>query len=245
MTQIEQSQSVTFNSGTFKFSGASLNTLESSEYSLCSIVLDRSYSIQPWAKELEKAVKEVISSCQKSPRADNLLIRLSTFAHTVEEFHGWKELNKCNPNDYNGILNHLGHTTSLYDGVAAAVEATSIYGKELFDSDYTCNALTVILTDGDNNSSSETVNSLKKRLAKIVGEKKLESHIGILVGVNTGDSGINLLLNNFAKECGLEYLDIAHADAKSIAKLAQFISKSISSVSSHLGTGTTGPSLSF
>lgn len=234
-----------FTTGTFSFSGTNINDLESSEYTLCVICLDSSYSIENFKSEMEKTVKSVISSCSNSPRSDNLMIRFVTFDRTVQEFHGFKELNKCVLSDYDNILNNLGGATALYDGILNSLESLDKYGKELNESDYSVNALLVTISDGDDNNSTFTVKSLKQKLQEIVGEKKLESLVSILVGVNTADAGMGLLLNNLAKETGMQYIDIATADAKSLAKLAQFISKSISSQSQALNTGAASKSLTF
>lgn len=241
-----QEGSVTFKTGTFAFSATNINDLESSEYTLCVICVDTSYSISDFVNELKTALQNAIVSCQSSPRSDNLLIRIVTFDRNVEEFHGFKELNKCTISDYDNVFSNLGDRTSLYDACVNGIESVSKYGQELCSNDYSVNGLTIFITDGQDNFSSETPNTIKTKLAEAVGENKLESLVSILVGVNTADAGIGTLLKNFASSANLtEYIDISKATSKEFAKLGQFISKSITSQSKNLGTGVPAQSLSF
>lgn len=228
---------VNFNAAGFQFSGASIDTLESTEYTLVTICLDKSLSIQPFAQDMENALKSVISSCTNSPRSDNLIVRLVTFGETVDEFHGFKELNKCQLTDYDGSLSKLGNRTTLYDAMYNGLKALNEYVIELNSFDYSTNGLFVTITDGLDNYSSQTPPQIKKLKDEAVGENKLESLVSILVGVNTADNQVSKELKNLANAVGMEFLDIKDATPKSLAKLAQFISKSISSQSKALNTG--------
>jgi len=65
------------------------------------------------------------------------------------------------------------------------------------------------------------------------------------VGVGV-DSGTSQELENFKNEVGFtQYIELKNADAKTLAKLAKFVSSSISSQSSALGTGGPSQSLNF
>lgn len=241
VSETNQENSIAFGGTTFGFSGSNINDLTSSEYTLVGISIDRSYSIQPFVKELQETLKEVVRSCQKSPRSDNLLIRIVAFDSSVEEVHGFKELNKCDINQYDKIFNKLGNATALYDSCVNNIEAINKYGQELSDNDYDVNSIFICITDGLNNHSSETMQSVKTALNAAVGEKKLESLLSILVGVNTADAGVGLELARFAKDAMFSnFIEIEKASAKELAKLAQFISKSISSQSQALNTGSAG-----
>ena len=69
---------------TFTFSPVNLTTLGATEYTLVSVTADRSGSVRDFAREMEKALKEIVSACRKSPRADNLLLRLTRFDHQID-----------------------------------------------------------------------------------------------------------------------------------------------------------------
>lgn len=226
-----------FGAGNFAFSAASLDSLEAVEYTLVGICIDKSLSIEGFAPEMEQALKSVVESCSKSPRSDNLLVRIVTFDQTVDEYHGFKELNKCHLTDYDGMLTRLGRATALYDGMVNGLNAMNKYAKDLNDSDYSVNGIAIFITDGLNNYSTATPSTIKAILDDAVGEGKLESLVSILVGVNTADAGVAQGLKSLADQLEIEFVDIANANATSLAKLAQFISKSISSQSKALNSG--------
>src|SRR5688572_12365477 len=111
MSETERSQ--VFKVGNFSFSGADINSLESTEYTLFGLCLDSSVSLQGHQQQLKEALKTSIQSCQKSPRSDNLMIRVVEFDVKPRETHGFKELNKCALSDYDNLLSQLGGATAL------------------------------------------------------------------------------------------------------------------------------------
>ena len=78
--------------GSFQFSAIRLEDLGASEYTLVTIVCDISGSVAPFAAGLLKCIKSIVGACQKSPRSQNLLLRLLVFNYTVMEIHGFKNL---------------------------------------------------------------------------------------------------------------------------------------------------------
>jgi len=233
------------NIGTYGFSGTRLDDLSATEFTLVNLAVDVSGSVTHFSAELEKCVKEVIRACQLSPRADNLMIRLVKFQDHMEEVHGFKLLDKINLDDYNGIF-RCGGGTALYDTVINTMDATTAYAKSLMSNDFQCNALTVVLTDGEDNMSKFGKQGVHDSLQKAVTSEALESLVSILVGVNVQNSNIASYLNDFQKEAGFtQYVELDNADSKTLAKLAKFVSKSISAASLSLGTGGPSKSLSF
>lgn len=78
----------------------------------------------------------------------------------------------------------------------------------------------------------------------MVKEEKLESHITILIGVNMTSS--QAYLDKVKTSSGLtQMINAGDADEKTLAKLAQFVSKSISSQSQSLGSGGPSQTISF
>jgi len=233
------------NIGTYGFSATKIDDLGSSEYTLCNIVVDASGSVMNFETELEKALKETIRACQLSPRADSLMVRVVKFNNGFEEIHGFKLLEKINLDDYNNCLK-CGGGTLLYDSVINAMDATTKYAQGLFSSDFKCNAITVILTDGDDNMSKFGQDSVKESLTKAVASEALESLMSILVGVNVQNFSISSYLKTFKDTAGFtQYVELNNADAKTLAKLADFVSKSVSSQSQALGTGGPSQALTF
>lgn len=230
----------------YGFSATRVEDLGASEYTLVGIATDVSGSVTGFRKEIEACVKTVVKACRHSPRADNLMLRLVTFEMRLRELHGFKPLSNCNPDDYDGAI-IIGGTTALFDAAVNVVESVTRYGKDLVDQDFEVNGIVFVITDGDDNASKTTVNSLKDALDRAVRSESLESLVSILVGVNTDAStGLNQYLDNIAKTAGFtQYVSIDKADEKTLAKLADFVSRSISSQSQALGTGGPSQSLTF
>ncbi len=229
--------------GHFGFSAARIEDLGAAEYTLVTIVADRSGSTAGFQTDMEKVVKEVIEACRKSPRADNLLVRYVTFSSRHSEEHGFNLLENLNVDQYNDTL-APGGSTALYDASADAIEASNNYGKQLTDQDFQVNGIVFVITDGENNTSTLGVGQVKEALEKAVKGENLESMVSILIGINIQDPAIAQLLSEFHKDAGFtQYVELDNANKNTLAKLAQFVSKSISSQSKALGGG--GPSQSI
>jgi uncharacterized protein YegL len=249
-----------------QFSAVDLKDLGATEYTLVGIVADRSGSTALFQTEMESCIGEIVSACRKSPRADNLLLRVTTFDSRLAEVHGFRPLPDCNPDDYKDSM-PPGGLTALYDAAVNAVESVIRQGKELVDNDYSANGIVFVITDGANNTGTFTANTVKETIARAVQSESLESIITILVGVNV--SVADPYLSDFAKEAGftpvpvedpstgnpvldangdpktVPFVALADASAKTLARLARFVSRSISSQSGAIGTGGPSQSLSF
>ena len=222
----------------YKFSATKIDKLGASEYTLATIVQDTSGSVSYFGAALEQAIKTIFSSMHKSPRADNLMLRLTQFSDNVEELHGFKLLYTIKENDYTNILK-IGGNTSLFDAVDEAITATSTYGKQLISQDFNCNAIIVVVTDGQNNHGNiRDAAQIKKTLEEARRSENLESITLILVGVTNDDVNLDVYLQGFKDDGGIDqYISIGTATPGKIAKLAKFVSQSISSTSAALGTG--------
>lgn len=229
----------------YGYSATRLDDLGAAEYTLVSIVCDASGSIAAFRNELERALKSIVQACRLSPRADNLLLRLVSFNDALHELHGFKLLERCNLADYHGIL-RIGGTTALYDAAENAVSATTDYARQLGASDFAANAIVFVLTDGVDNASTLAARGVKAALTQAVAEEALESLLSVLIGVNVSDRAVGGYLQDLKTDVGFtQYVEIANADAKTLSKLADFVSRSISAQSRSLGTGGGSASLTF
>jgi uncharacterized protein YegL len=221
----------------YKFSATKIDKLGASEYTLVTIVMDASGSVSGFAKELEQCLKTIFKACDKSPRRDNLLIRVVEFNDVLNELHGFKLLGSIQEKDYDNALN-IGGSTALFDACDEAITATSTYGKQLTGLNYLCNAIVVVVTDGENNRGSiMTPQPIKRAVEAARKTENLESIITILVGVTNDNVSLNTYLQEVKDEGGFtQYVSIGTATPGKIAKLAEFVSQSISSTSSALGT---------
>ena len=231
----------------YGYSAADLGDLGATEYTLVTMVVDGSGSVSAFKDEIETCIQEVVKACKYSPRSDYLLIRLIVFNSDMKEIHGFKQLIDCDINDYKDCI-HPSGTTALFSTARNAITVTNDYGKQLADNDFEANAIVFILTDGmDNESGSIDSSSVGAALKDAMRDEALESIVSILVGVGIGDSyNVGDYLDTFKDEAGLnQYVEIKNATEKTLAKLADFISKSVSSQSKALGSGSMSQQLTF
>lgn len=229
----------------FHFSGVAVDKLGASEYTLVNIVIDMSGSVQAFKHELTETLKTIVSSCKYSQRAENLMIRLTTFNDTIQEEHGFSLLSAINSDSYQNTIVPSG-MTALYDGALNAIEAVKKYGETLSDQEFDVNSIVFIVTDGDDNRSYHKPEKIKSVIEAITRDEKIESIRTVLIGVNTKESNLKQKLSDFKDKAHLDqYVDIENADKNSLAKLANFISKSISAQSIALGTGGASQALTF
>lgn len=243
-----------FKVGTFGFTAVNPEELGASGYTVVDLVLDRSGSTASFQQEMEAAVKAALKALKKHPRADNMLVRVSTFESSVEEVHGYKLLADIDPNSYDGIL-APGGMTALSDAIISASEAAANYGKMLLESDYEANGIMLVITDGWNNAGvhnaelyhgqkgvnfDSQIAKVKQALKAPLTKECLESYISILIGVNIQEAKADLEL--YHKEAGFtqDLIPLGDAEPATIAKIGRFVSESVSSQSQALGTG--GPS---
>jgi uncharacterized protein YegL len=222
----------------YKFSATKISGLGASEYTLASIVVDASSSVAGFAQQLEDMVKTTFKACDKSPRRDNLMLRVTEFADTVREIHGFKQFTSIKEDDYTKCL-QIGGSTALFEAVDESINCTSTYGKQLAAQEFLVNAIIFILTDGENNRGTIwDPAEIGKSLEAARRAENLESITVVLVGVTNNTQSLSVYLQEFKDKAGItQYIDIGSASAGKLAKLADFVSKSISNTSSSLGTG--------
>lgn len=233
------------NGSGFQFSGISINQLGASEYTLFGIACDTSSSVAPFAAEIEGCLKSSIESCQRSPRVDNLLARFVTFNSQISEQHGFRPLADCHLGSYTGSIKP-GGTTVLYDAAVNLVDSLATYGKSLIDGDYIANGIVVIITDGMDVGSTLGVRQVKEAMDRAMMSESLESLVTILVGVNVTHPDVSRFLKELKDQAGFtQYVEAADASSKTLAKLANFISKSVSSQSQSVGSGSPSQVITF
>lgn len=227
----------------FGFSGKRIDELTASEYTLADIEIDLSSSVQPFENELTDALVKIIESCRKHPLADKMLVRVATFNGPLNEIHGFVNLSDIKADDYNL---KAGGNTPLYDAAHSGIEALGTYGKTLADMDYGVNGVMFVVTDGaEYGSRASSIPKIVAALNQVRKEEKLESIKTILIGV--GDQAqVKAELEQFQKDAQFDqFIWAGTANASSLAKLADFISKSISASSTALGSGGASKNLTF
>ena len=246
--------------GTFGFTAANPEELESSGYTLADIVCDCSGSTYGFTAEMEAALKAAVQALKDHPRAESMMVRLVRFSSDVEEVHGYMLVSEINPDDYDGCLAPKG-MTALIDGIISGSEAAVNYATSLVDQDIDANGIIIVITDGWNNAGKHSAHfhegsyvpnkaSYEKQMGIVAAALKapiqaecLESYISILIGVNCSQA--KSTLEKFHETAGFtqEFIPLEDADPQTITKIGQFISESVSSQSEARGTG--GPSQSI
>jgi len=229
----------------YGFSAKRIDDLGATEYTLVGLTVDVSWSVDSFQKEIEKCVQEVVKSCQHSPRADNLMLRTVAFADQVEETHGFRPLAECDIDKYRGQFAARGNTR-CHDAAIGQLDAMSGYGKDLVENDFGVNGILFVITDGMDNRSTMTPKEIKKRVDKMRLGEELESLVTILIGVNITEPMVQDYLNELKTDGDFsQYIELDNASANTLAKLAEFVSKSISAQSQALGTGGPSQSIAF
>jgi len=229
----------------FQYTSVTVDKLGATEYTLFEMITDESGSVSSFKAGLEKSMATSVEACQKSPRANNLLHRMTSFSargggiSQIREIHGFTLLNSTNPIDYKNSLSPNGGTP-LIDAALEGVDACYDYAKRLYKQKFLCNGIIVILTDGEENASdpNHSASDIKAMIDRIKQENVLESLRTILIGVNDTDANMKQGLIAFQTAAGIdEYISMGDVSAGKLAKLAQFVSQSVSSQSQSLGSG--------
>lgn len=228
----------------FSFTGARVEHLGATEYTLVDISVDMSGSVRNFKTDLVDMLNVAIDACRKSPRSDYLLVRVCAFSSLysggLNEIHGYVPLKDIDTSAYYNLDPYGG--TPLFDACFVSVAAMNAYAKMLFDQDYSANGISFIITDGDDTTSNGTPAMVRAEIDRAIKEEFLESHVSVLIGINAGS--MKSYLTDFQTRAGItRYIDAGDANKGNLAKLAAFVSQSISSTSQALGTG--GPSQSI
>jgi uncharacterized protein YegL len=230
--------------GGFTFQGTPVETLGATEYTLVTILLDVTGSLDGFEVQLREMLIAAVQACQKSPRSDNLMVRVVLFStmfgrEGTSEVHGFKPLAEIDPQAYPAFRTRGG--TPLYDAAYNGIGAMNAYAKELVNNDYQVNGITFIITDGEESpgASTATPKMIAAEMKKSITGEVLESHTSVLIGMNAGRC--EHVLKAFQQDAEItEYRDAGTITPANLAKLAKFVLQSVSSQSQALGTG--GPS---
>lgn len=245
MTSTPTLQSFTTGTGNFSFSALPVDELGADSYTLVGIANDVSGSVARYVQEMTDCLKTILNSCKKHPRSENLMLRLSGFGSDVHEMHGFRELETIDESEYDNII-RINGMTALNDGIFEMVETVRDYARVLSNSEFLANAIVFVVTDGFENASKHSMQAVQDLINQVIRDEVLESIQVVLIGITEGQDDLNQQLEDFQKNVGIhKYININNASASSLAKLAEWISKSVSSTSQALGTGNSSSLLEF
>lgn len=225
----------------YGFSATRVDHLGAAEWTLVAIACDVSGSVGGFERDIEGVLESVAEACRLSPRADHLMLRAVAFDQALREVHGYKPLTDVRPGDYAGAL-AIGGSTALHDAAHNTVGSLVAYAQALTARGMAVNALLFVITDGEDNASTLGADAVKTAIADAVTAEALESIETVLVGVNTASTGAGRALMDFSARAGFDhFLDLARADARTLAGLADFVSTTIAARSMLLGSGQSTP----
>ena len=216
-----------------------LASLDSSEYTLVSIIVDVSSSVQSFKKELRYALNSIIDACRASARSENILIGVIAFNGMVHELHDFKSLHDVT--DYD--LEPEGNT-ALFDATCFGLKKIKTFAEGLAGNSLDVNGIAFIITDGEDNNSSNSEYNVKEIVKEIKSNDDIGSVLTVLVGINQPEAGERGYLSNMRKKCDItHYIDIGNSTASNLGKMAQLVSESIIQQSESLASGVNKDSL--
>ncbi len=151
---------VTGNLGSLVVAGAAGKALEditASEVTLFTVLIDASGSIAH--RRLEQAVREgecaLLDALGGTRERDSILLALWTFNTELKVLHGY--LPVADATRLDGKTYRAAGGTRLYDAWCDALAANVAYAQRLRDGGTPCKSVVVVLTDGEDTSSTHDV----------------------------------------------------------------------------------------
>ncbi len=201
--------------------------IETDETINAVFVVDTSVSIKPFVGDLNNAFNDFVQTMVKSHVAPKLFVSIVEFDEKVRISSGFQPISAIPTMDFG---KNLGGATSLYDGVKTAVTRALDYRKNQENSGVNCKTLIFVITDGDDNESSDSDGrETKKLIADFkADERGAFTFTTIMFGVGNGSKF------KIAQDAmGIDHLGQVGTTGAELRKMIGFVSQSISSVSSN------------
>lgn len=187
-------------------------------------VVDTSYSVSTYINELNTAFNDFTESMQKSHVADKLFVSIVEFDKKVRVSSGFRPVGAIPVMDFS---KNLGGWTSLYDATYTGLKNALDYRENLENSGVETKTLLFVITDGEDNSSSNPPSKVKRIIEDLKKKEQTAfSFTSILFGV-----GEQANFEKAQKDMGIEHLAQIGTSGDEIKRMIGFISQSISSVS--------------
>jgi uncharacterized protein YegL len=239
--------------GTFTFSAKKIDKLGALQYTIVTIAIDISGSVTLFADALLDCLKAIILACKKNQRSEFMVIRVITFATNIEEVHGFRELTDIEVDDY-PKFDPTGFTC-LFDAGYDAIGSTIEYSRQMVERGFDVNGAVYIITDGGENPGGghRTIASpkmIKEKVEKALQAEDIESIITTLIGLHDPNSmwaaETQRDLSYFQVEANMtKFIDAGEASPENLAKLADWVSDSVSSQSDQVGSNAPSQVLDF
>lgn len=217
----------------YNFGNYDPKDVEVSETINAVFVVDTSSSVGAYANELNKALNEFTARMQKSHAAPNLFVSIVEFNDNINVTSGFRPISEIQPID---LTPRIGGTTALYKACSVGLQNALDYRQDLEKAGVNCKTLLFVITDGEDNASGTIVaGDVKKIIDQLLQEERnFFSFESILFGVGTEAN-----FEAAQKGMGIKHLAKVGTTADEIRKMINFISSSVTSVSS--GQGFSAP----
>lgn len=219
----------------YNFGNFNPNEIEVSETINAVFVIDTSSSVHKYGSELNKALNDFTQRMQTSHAAPSLFVSHIEFNDDVNVVSGFKPITEVKPID---LIPRIGGTTALYKACQVGLKNAIDYRKELENAGVNCKTLLFVITDGEDNASDNFgvgANDVKVMIDELLKEERnFFSFESILFGV-----GVDANFESAQKGMGIKHLAKVGTTADDIRKMINFISSSITSVST--GQGFSAP----
>lgn len=147
--------------------GADVDSLQSDESTLFCVVLDETGSMHPNRDAVIAAYAEMLTSLKASKAAGKILLSPWAFNIKSRLIHGYLPLDMVpDLSDYNPNNN-----TALYDATLDALTSLIAYEQELKALGNRTQAVVVVFTDGDDNSSRTPAVDVKKVATELLAKE--------------------------------------------------------------------------
>lgn len=229
----------------FQFSYTRPEALDSVEYTLGSLIMDFTGSLNGQEQNLLKIARTVLEACKMHPRRDFMMLRIVAFNNRigVKELLGFTPVTQITDIDLNQCS--ATSSTNLYDAIVASLTATQQYAKTLQDQEIFVNGITFIGTDGEDCASSFTSQDAADAAKRLTTDESMESHRTILLGLRPESATAYRAQTELAALMDAQYEKVDDLSATSLAKMGDFISKSLSAQSVSLGSGSASKPIQF
>ena len=198
--------------------------IETDETINAVFIVDVSYSVSLYVKELNSAFNDFVEAMQKSHIAEKLFVSIIEFNNNINVKTGFQPITAI---PYTDFSKSIGGVTSLYDAVKTGLENAVEYRENLENSGVETKTLLFVITDGDDNNSKNPPHVVKQIIDKLKSdERSAFSFTSILFGV-----GHDADFEKARKEMGIEHIAKVGTTGDDMKKMIGFISQSISSIS--------------
>jgi uncharacterized protein YegL len=199
--------------------GADVDTLDATEATLVTVVLDASGSMEAHRRTVVEAFNTMLTALQKSKASSNILLSTWSFSDAPTLVHGFQPVTQLQPMDLNDY--RPTGSTALYDTVLSTMTGIVTYGQKLADNGVPNRRIIVVFSDGEDNVSRAKSHSVKTASKGLLAQEMY----------TLAYAGFGHDLKQIADEVGFKDVITTSSSESEIRKVFHQVSQSIIRVS--------------